>query len=88
MGGSWHGGHDEGDSASVGMVEWAGVIFAEPGVQKGVRAINLVCLGEEEPEMPERFPRDEFKLGRCVRIGSGASEVGQQGKVRGFSRLG
>jgi hypothetical protein len=51
------------DLASIGMVEQAGIVFAEPRVLEGVRAINFVCVGEEEPEVLEGFPGDEFKLG-------------------------
>jgi hypothetical protein len=79
LGGSQSGGHGGVDLASVGMVEWARVVFAEPGVLEGVRVVNLVCLGEEEPEVTEGLSRDELELGKGVLVSSGLSEVGHQG---------
>ena len=76
------------DLASVGMVEWARVVFTEPGMLEGMRAVNLVCLGEEEPKVMKGLSRDELELGKSVWIGSGVSEVGHQGVVRCFGEVG
>ena len=54
------------DLASVGMVEWARVVFTEPGMLEGMRVVNLVCLGEEEPKVIKGLSRDELELGKSV----------------------
>jgi hypothetical protein len=48
------------------MVEWAGVVLAEPRVLEGMRVIDFMSLGEVEPEVTEGFPQDKFKLGKSV----------------------
>jgi hypothetical protein len=63
------------------MMEWTGVILAEPGVLEGMRVVNLVHLGEEEPKVVKGFSRDKLTLGKSVQIGGGASEIGHQGVV-------
>jgi hypothetical protein len=82
------GGHGGLGLAPVGMMEWARVVFTEPRVLKGVRAIDFVRVREEEPEMPEGFSRDKFELGKGVWIGGGTSEVSHQGVDRCFSEVG
>ena len=69
-------------------MEWAGVVFTEPGVLKGVRVVNLVRLREEEPEVLKGFPRDELELGKGVGVGNRASEVGHQGVVSCSGEMG
>jgi hypothetical protein len=88
LSGNWCGGHDGVGLGSVGVVEWAGVVFTEPGVLKGVRVVNLVRLREEEPEVPEGFPWNELELGKGIEVGSGASKVGHQGVVRCSGEVG
>ena len=85
---NWRGGHGGVDLASVGVMEWARIVFAEPRVLEGVRVINFVCVGEEEPEVSEGFPRDEFELGKDIWVCSGASEVGHKGFTRCFGKVG
>jgi hypothetical protein len=48
------------------MVKGTRVVFAEPGMLKGVRAINFVRLGEVEPKVVKGFPGNELKLGESV----------------------
>ena len=61
------------------MVEWTGVVLAEPRMLEGVRAVNFVCSGEEEPEVVEGLSGDELKMGKVILIGGGLSEIGHQG---------
>jgi hypothetical protein len=84
LGGSWSGRHGGAGLASVGMVEWTGVVFAEPRVLKGVRVVDFVCLGKEEPEVAKRFIRDKLELGKGVLVGGGSSEIGHEGVDRCF----
>jgi hypothetical protein len=56
----------------------AQVVFAEPRVLEGVRAIDFVCVREEEPEVSEGFLGDKLELGNSVWVGDGASKVGDQ----------
>jgi hypothetical protein len=83
----WIGRHGRIDLASVGVMEWAGVVLAKPGVLKGVRVVDLVCLREEKPEVAEGLSRDKLELGKGVGIGSGVSEVGHEGTVRCFGEV-
>jgi hypothetical protein len=76
--------HDRVRLGSVGVMEGARVVFAEPRVLEGVGAIDFVCIQEEEPEMVEGLVRDEFKLRESVLVGDGSSEVGDEGFVGGL----
>jgi hypothetical protein len=71
-------GHDEAGLGSVGVMKRTRVVFAEPRVLEGVRAVDFLCIREEEPKVPEGFSRDKLELGNGVWIGSGASKVGDQ----------
>jgi hypothetical protein len=59
----------------------AQVVFTEPRVLEGVRAVDFVCVREEEPEMAEGLIRDEFKLRKGVLVSGRLSEVGDEGSV-------
>jgi hypothetical protein len=61
----------------------ARVVFTEPRVLKGVRAIDLVSVREEEPEVVEGFTQDEFEARKGVWVGGGLSKVCDEGFVRG-----
>ena len=84
LSGGQHGGHDGVNLGSIGVIKWAKVVFAEPEVLEGMRAVNFVGLGEEEPEVVKGLPRDELKLEKSVLIGSRSSEVGNKGVDRCF----
>jgi hypothetical protein len=71
--------HDEVDSGSIGVMKGAGVVFAKPGVLEGVRAVDFMGLGEEEPKVVEGLPRDKLKLRKSVLIDSRSCEVGDEG---------
>jgi hypothetical protein len=44
LGGSWHGGHGRVRLRSIGVVEWARIVFTEPGVLEGMRMVDVVGL--------------------------------------------
>jgi hypothetical protein len=58
------------------------VVFTEPGVLEGVRTVDFVCVGEEEPEVAEGLVRDEFKMRKGVLVSGGSSKVSNKGSVR------
>jgi hypothetical protein len=79
LSGGWSGGHDEGGLGSVGMMEGTRIVFTEPRVLEGMRAVNFVRVREEEPEMTKGLIRDKFELGKGVLVGDRSSEVSNEG---------
>jgi hypothetical protein len=79
LGGSWHSGHNGVNLGSIGVVEWAGIVFAEPGMLDGMRTVDFVGLREKEPKMVEGFSRDKFELRKSVLVGGGPSEICHKG---------
>jgi hypothetical protein len=78
LSGCWGGGHTKTSLGSVGVMEGAGVVLAEPRVLESVGAVDLVCVGKEEPEVAEGFVRDEFKVREGVLVGDGAPKVSDE----------
>jgi hypothetical protein len=66
------------------MMEGTRVVLTEPGVLEGVRAVNFVCVGEEESEVAERFVWDKFKLREGILVGGRSPEVSDKGVDRCF----
>jgi hypothetical protein len=80
--GGRHGRHGGVSLGSIGVMKWAGVVLAKPGVLESIRAVNFVGLRKEEPEMAEGFPKDELELRKGVLVGGGSSEIGNKGVDR------
>jgi hypothetical protein len=69
-------------------MEGTRVVLAEPGMLEGVRAVNLMGVGEEEPKMAEGFARDEFKAREGVRVGGRLPKVCDEGFTGGSGKGG
>jgi hypothetical protein len=70
------GSHDGEKENGVRVV--SGVVFAEPGVLEGVRVVDFMGLGEEEPKVAEGFPKNKFELRNGVLIGDWSSKVSNE----------
>jgi hypothetical protein len=62
-------------------MEGARIVFTEPRMLKGVGAVDLMRVGEEEPEVTERFAWDELELGKGVLVGGWLPKVSDEGFV-------
>jgi hypothetical protein len=70
------------------VIKGARVVLAEPRVLEGVRAVDFVCIREEEPKVAERFVGHKFKARKGVLVSSGSPKVSNEGFVGDLGRGG